>query len=112
MLLRFVCYTVTLAFAVVLAVPATAYADAIDGDWCNGAASFQIRGPSIRTPAGTDMTGDYSRHAFRYVAPAGEKDAGAEVLMRLMNENTVYLMRRAAGAESAVETWQRCQPVS
>ena len=89
-----------------------ALADAIDGDWCNGISSLHINGPAIRTPGGKDMTGDYDRHAFRYVAPAGEKYAGAEVVMRLMSEEEMLLMRRIDGSDSPVETWKRCQPVS
>jgi len=103
----------SLVIVMVSALAATpAFADAIDGDWCNGAASFHIQGPAIRTPAGKDMTGDYGRHSFHYLAPAGEKDAGAEILMRLMNEETVFLVRRVNGADSPVETWMRCKPVS
>jgi hypothetical protein len=104
------------AFAIAGAVAAcsstAAWADKIDGDWCLGASSFHIEGPAIRTPAGRDMTGDYTRHAFHYLSPGGEKDAGAEIFMRLMNEETVYLTRQLSGAESPVETWTRCKPVS
>ena len=98
--------------AISLGAASAALADAIDGDWCNGAANLQIRGSAIRTPAGKDLTGDYSRHAFHYLAPAGEKDAGADVLMHLMSEETMLLVRRIGGSDSPVETWKRCQPVS
>ncbi len=91
---------------------APALADAIDGDWCNGISSLQINGPAIRTPGGKDITGTYSRHAFRYIAPAGDRDAGAEVLMRLLGEQEMLLMRRIGGTESPAESWKRCQPVS
>ena len=91
---------------------APALADAIDGDWCDGAANFHIQGPAIRTPAGKNITGDYSRHAFHYLAPAGEKDAGADVMMRLLNEDTLDLLRRVGGADGPIEIWKRCQPVS
>ena len=91
---------------------APALADAIDGDWCNGPASLHIAGPALRTPGGKDMTGDYERYAFHYLAPDGEKDAGAEVMIRLMSEEEMVLMRRIGGADSPLETWKRCQPVS
>ena len=91
---------------------APAVADAIDGDWCYGAANFHIEGPAIRTPGGKDITGDYSRHAFHYLAPPGEKDAGADVMMRLLNEDTLDLMRRTGAGDSPVETWNRCKPIS
>ncbi len=102
---------VLIVFASGLAV-APAYADAIDGDWCNGPASLRIDGQAIHTPGGKDMTGDYNRHAFHYIAPAGEKDAGAEIMMQLMSEEEMVLMRRIGGADSPTETWKRCQPVS
>jgi hypothetical protein len=89
-----------------------ALADKIDGDWCHDAENFHIDGSAIRTPGGRDITGDYSRHAFQYLAPDGEKDAGAQILMRLMNEETVLLIRRVSGTDSPVETWIRCKPVS
>ena len=101
---------VGVAIWVLAAAPAVA--DAIDGDWCFGAANFHIQGSAIRTPAGKDIIGDYSRHAFHYLAPAGETDAGADVMMRLMNEVTVLLTRRVGGVDGATETWMRCQPVS
>lgn len=94
-----------------LAAP-PALADRIDGDWCNGPASLHIDGPAIRTPSGKDMAGDYARHAFHYLAPAGDKDAGAEIFMRLMSEDEMQLMRRMGTADGPVELWQRCKPVS
>lgn len=89
-----------------------AQADAIDGDWCKDAASFQINGPHIRTPGGQQATGDYHRHGFHYVVPQGETDAGAEIAMRLLNETTVELMRREGATDGKPEIWQRCQPIS
>ena len=91
---------------------APARADAIDGDWCNGPASLHIAGSALRTPGGLDMTGDYERHAFHYVAPTGEKDAGADVSMRLLSDDEMILMRRGGGSDGPVESWKRCQPVS
>jgi hypothetical protein len=102
----------TTAIALLACSAGSAAADAIDGDWCFNAASLHIQGPDIRTPAGKDIKGDYNRHAFHYVAPAGEKDAGAEVFMRLMNEESMLLMRRSGGADSPIESWSRCKPIS
>ena len=101
-----------LSIAIWCAGTLPASADAIDGDWCLGAANLHIQGPAIRTPGGKDITGDYGRHAFRYQAPAGDQDAGAEVLMRLLNEDTMELMRRTGSGDGPVETWKRCLPVS
>lgn len=95
-----------------LVAAAPAWADAIDGDWCNGPASLHIAGSALRTPGGLDMTGDYDRHAFHYVAPTGEKDAGADVSMHLLSEDEMVLVRRVGGADSPTESWKRCQPVS
>jgi hypothetical protein len=85
-----------------------ACADAIDGQWCLGASHFEITGPNIRTPGGNDITGEYNRHGFRYVVPANEQDAGTQIVMVLLNEETVHLTR----GTSAPETWKRCKPVS
>jgi len=91
---------------------APAFADAIDGDWCSGAANLHIAGPAIRIASGKDMVGDYSRHSFHYLSPAGETDAGTEFFMRLMNEETMFLVRHVGGKDGPVETWLRCKPVS
>jgi hypothetical protein len=86
----------------------SARADAIDGQWCLGASHFEINGPNIRTPGGNDITGEYNRHGFRYVVPANEQGAGMQIVMVLLNEETVHLTR----GTSAPETWKRCKPVS
>jgi hypothetical protein len=94
-------------------LPATpAMADAIDGDWCHGPASLRIDGPDVHTPGGKDIKGDYDRHAFHYIVPAGEKDEGSEILIQLMSDDEMVLIRRISGADSPAETWQRCQPVT
>ena len=87
-----------------------ARADAIDGEWCLGKSHFAIDGPKIRTPGGNTINGDYSRHGFRYVAPAGEADAGAEIAMVLLNEETVQLSRNPG--LPAPEIWRRCKVTS
>jgi len=85
-----------------------ARADAIDGQWCFGSSHFEINGPNIRTPGGNDIIGNYDRHGFSYVVPASEQGAGTEVVMVLLNEETVHLTRGRA----TPETWKRCKPVS
>lgn len=57
--------------------PSSALADAIDGEWCfpGDARQFRIDG-GITAPAGTQTTGNYSRHAFSYVVPSGDPGAG------------------------------------
>jgi hypothetical protein len=88
----------------------TARADAIDGDWCREGRSFTIQGSALRTPAGNNIRGDYDRHGFHYVVPAGEPDAGTEITMWLRGEETVELARGAPTAPR--EVWKRCKPVS
>ena len=85
-----------------------ARADAIDGNWCAAdGRTFSIDGPRIVTPGGTATTGDYTRHGFAYVIPAGEAGTGTRVTMVLLNEETVRL---TAGA--APELWRRCDVTS
>jgi hypothetical protein len=87
-----------------------AHADAIDGQWCLGPSHFAIEGPSILTPGGNRIQGNYSRHAFAYVVPASEPGAGGEIDMQLLNEETVQLTRK--GQTSPPEIWRRCKPTS
>jgi len=98
--------------ALLLAAAATpAFADAIDGDWCQSdGRHFSIRGPDIVTPSGARMQGDYARHFFSYKPPAPERGAGGTIAMRLVNENTVHVSYGEAAAEA--EVWQRCSPTT
>ncbi len=101
-----------LAFAVaagaVLIAARPAVADSIDGHWCtDGGLRLTISGPSIVTPGGAQMQGDYGRHDFAYDAPASEPGGGGRVTMRLQGED---LMRvQAAGLEPL---WRRCGPAT
>ena len=91
-----------------LAAASDARADAIDGAWCKGSSTMQIDGPAITTPGGTSMTGDYDRHGFRYVVPAGEAGAGKPVSMILIGE---YDLDVTVG-EGPTERWRRCELTS
>jgi hypothetical protein len=93
------------AFGALVALPAKA--DAIDGAWCREDLRLTINGPAITTPAGTRTSGDYSRHAFSYVVPASEPDAGTTISMRLLNEETMNLR---SNLEAPWQTWRRCGP--
>jgi hypothetical protein len=99
-----------LAMALTLSAGA-AMADVIDGDWCApDGRHLSIRGPSITTPGGSEITGDYGRHSFTYVVPTAEPQAGATVFMRLLNEETVDVW---VGSDvAAAEVWKRCTPIS
>jgi hypothetical protein len=85
-----------------------ALADAIDGDWCRSDGKrMTIRGPAIVTPGGQQTSGDYTRHSFSYVIPAGEAGAGATVSIQLLGE---YLAHARQNPDDAVQEWRRCQP--
>lgn len=89
-----------------LACPALA--DAIDGDWCQASGKrMSIRGPAIVTPGGQRTSGNYTRHFFSYVIPAGESDAGTTVDIQLLGED---LARARQGSDPAVYEWRRCPP--
>lgn len=111
--------SVSRAAAVALGLVLTAgsaWADAIDGEWCREGRHFVIEGPNIVTYAGTRMTGDYDRHGFRYTVPAGEPEAGREIVMVLLSEETLELFRKTAGAPAGAsgtgEIWKRCRVTS
>ncbi len=94
------------AFAL-LAAPT--FADSIDGAWCRTGARVVINGPSILTPGGAPLSGNYDRHGFSYVVPAGEPGAGAMMEMRLLSEHE---MQSRLGAGGPVEEWRRCGPAT
>ena len=97
--------TIPLALTAALAANA-ARADVIDGAWCHDQhGRVIIQGPSVVTPTGARTQGDYTRHSFSYVAPAGDPGAGATIQMMLLNEETVRVRN---GANE--ETWRRCGP--
>ena len=86
-----------------------ALADAIDGDWCHSNGKrMSIHGPEIVTPGGKQTRGDYSRHFFSYVVPAGEAGTGETVSITLLGEYLAH--SRQGGADAPVQEWRRCQP--
>lgn len=91
-----------------MVLPLPAAADSLDGNWCRKGLSLSIDGPAIVTPGGTRMTGDYGRHDFSYVTPAGETRAGRRVNMVQLDDETMHLGFGGAGAP--VEVWTRCKP--
>ena len=99
-----------LGVAVVFISPAVAFADAIDGDWCLKAKKLNIDGPKIVTPGGKTLAGDYDRHGFRYVAPAGERSAGKKIILNVLDDEN---MERRVGNSGKAEMWRRCPaPIS
>jgi hypothetical protein len=88
-----------------------AWADAIDGTWCQADGRImEIKGPAVTTPGGTETIGNYSRHSFSYEVPDGETPAGAIVRMVLVNEDIVHLKVGEDAGEA--EVWQRCDTTS
>jgi hypothetical protein len=84
------------------------HADAIDGDWCStDGLRMSIRGEKITIPSGKQIEGNYSRHAFDYVVPAGENGSGDVVRIILRSE---YLaLSRQGPVEAPLREWHRCK---
>lgn len=108
--LRTLGFAASLVAFTLLAPAERAWADAIDGNWCFAdGRRLSIQGSDLVTPGGKHMTGDYDRHAFAYVVPAGEKSAGSKVFMVLIDDDTMQLVVGAAPSASGQgETWRRC----
>ena len=68
-----------------------AHADAIDGQWYNGAKSFKIEGPTITMPSGHQHQGTFDRHGFDYVVPDSEPNARERIQMTLQSEDLFNL---------------------
>ena len=101
--------TASASLAMLLTSVHISLADVIDGDWCRADGKrMKIRGPKIVTPGGKQTRGDYTRHSFSYVVPAGEAGAGENVSIILLSE---YLAHARQGADTApVQVWNRCPP--
>jgi len=97
----------SISFAMLILTAGNAFADRIDGHWCKGLKRLYIDGPRIVTPGGTKMTGDYDRHGFTYVVPAGEDDAGATIVMQQMHEELMQWQSSAKPGD--VQEWIRCK---
>jgi hypothetical protein len=91
-----------------LVAASPAVADRIDGEWCHSSGSLVIEGPKIRTPGGSNIEGNYSRHGFSYKVPAAEPEAGSSIDMQLLSEETMTLTRQG----KPQETWRRCKVTS
>lgn len=96
-------------FVLVTLIATPAAADEISGDWCSEMGHHvRIEGATIISPGGQETFGSYGRHAFEYVIPEGEADAGAWVLMRQQSEERVIVTYDGENPQP----WHRCQPVS
>lgn len=102
---------------VFIGLSGVARADAIDGNWCSDdGRHMTINGADITTPGGSQMKGNYDRHAFDYVVPEGEAGAGETVNILLRSEYlAVSRQGKAEGpkadgprAASVMTEWRRC----
>ncbi len=92
-----------------LACASPAWADAIDGDWCDDTnAHVQIVGPQITTTSGAVAQGKYHRHTFAYQVPAGEVNAGKSVYMQLQNEDNMTSYVVENNTPGPAHNWTRC----
>ena len=66
----------------------------------------------MTTPSGVVLQGDYRRHHFVYIAPAGDPDAGLQIFLQQINEKKMNFYRIKDGKFSPAELWQRCDITS
>src|SRR5260370_32997674 len=84
-------------------------ADGIGGEWCRADGKrMKIRGPGIVTPGGNQTRGDYTRHSFSYVIPAGEAGPGENVPLILLSEDLAPA--RQCSHTSPGQAQNRCSP--
>ena len=99
--------------AFLLLLASQAFADAIDGSWCNGAGGhISIDGPKITLSPTITIDGQYTRHEFLYTVPPGEDHAGDQIYMRLQDEEdmTSFTVKDGKGANPVA--WKRCAQTS
>ncbi len=86
-----------------------AFADSLDGDWCNPIdGKLTVDGSTIITPGGKSVTGNYGRHRFDYTAPDGDWQAGQSIVIQQFSEQ---LMELSVGGQPG-QKWRPCQVVS
>ena len=97
-----------ISIALFLTAPA-AWADALDGDWCNfDSGKLTINGSTITTPFNIQVQGQYGRHRFEYTAPAGDWNAGKKIILQQFSDDLMELS--VDGGQST--QWQPCKVVS
>ena len=101
--------TLGIAMSVVVFCVGPVWADSLDGDWCNPTdGKLTIDGATIITPTGHSVKGNYGRHRFDYIAPAGDWQAGKSIVIQQYNEQ---LMELRIGDQQG-RKWRSCQVVS
>lgn len=99
------------AVTLVLLGSAPACADAIYGCWSRGDERLHVDFTSLVTPGGASPEARIDRHSASYVIPEGERDAGARVLFRQLNDEEVARSLGDADggqATGATEIWTPC----
>jgi hypothetical protein len=86
-----------------LTLAKSAFADAIDGEWCLGAKKLFIKGPEITLPEGGSIDGDYSPNTFVYIQPAG-----GVVYLNLIAEDELNFYLVNDGNVTDAVLWKRC----
>jgi hypothetical protein len=105
--------TAFLIFAMTAAGICPALADAIDGDWCSiNGGHLRIDGPRIELAPGQILEGVYNRHAFSYVAPANDPEAGTEIQFVLRSEEEMRRVRQPDAKPEHEDIWRRCSATS
>ena len=90
-----------------------AFADAIDGSWCNGTSGhISIDGPKITLTPNVTIDGHYTRHEFLYTVPAGQDHAGDQIYMHIQDEEdmTSFTVKEGKGVDPVA--WKRCAVTS
>lgn len=97
-----------------MVVATAAFADAIDGKWCDGARQIIIDGAKITLPSGNQHQGDYTRHTFNFVVPDSEEGAGEQLAMVVQSDELMHLQRTPKGTTQTgpIERWRRCAKLS
>ena len=96
-----------------LAAAPSAWADAIDGDWCSSKGqSIAIAGAKIRIPSGQVIDGRYGPHHFAYQPPQGDPDEGYVIYLELLDEETIMWRRIKDGEVGDIDIWHRCNVTS
>jgi hypothetical protein len=103
----------SLIFIALFTGAAPALADAIDGDWCSiNGGHLRIEGPQIELAPGLILEGTYNRHAFSYVAPANNPEAGAIIQFVLRSEEEMRRVRKPDAMPEHEDIWRRCSATS
>jgi len=99
----------TTMIAAGLVTTGPAFADKLDGDWCNPQdGKLTINGTIITPPAGNRVEGTYSRHRFDYTAPADGWNGGKAIVIQQFSDE---LMELSVDGGTPAQ-WKPCDAVT